>query len=143
MDFSCCSSTCNMPRQLFFCCPPVCPPQQGHLERRRIHRLLCTLPSSHPTLPSRIPLPLHYRRVSLITPLLLTCLYCPCTYCCVSRETLACRKARRERTPSSAPFLPPAFSHQLALGTCLIPANVSPAEVQKVPISLLTVEQNR
>lgn len=42
---------------------------------------------------------------------------------------------------NSAPFLCPVSSHQLALGTYLIPANLSPAEIQKVSIFLFTVEQ--
>lgn len=52
--------------------------------------------------------------------------------CYVSRETLACTMFSPRELSISVPFLPPVFSHQLALGTYLIQANVSPAEIQKV-----------
>lgn len=42
--------------------------------------------------------------------------------------------------PSSAPFLPPVCFHQLALGTSLIRANISPAETEKVSIFLFKLE---
>lgn len=76
------------------------------------------------------------------TFLFLTFLCFQYTYCYVSRETLVCTMFSPRELSISVPFLPPVFSHQLALGTYLIQANVSPAEIQKVSIFLFTVEQN-
>lgn len=126
-----------------FFCPLVCFPQQVDLERGLIHLLSCTLPSSHPALLPCVNLTLHYRIVSLITPFFFWPFSASSTLTVMCQEKplhVQCSLPEHFLTQLLSSLLP--FPHQLALGTCLIRANVSPAEIQKVSIFLFAVEQN-
>lgn len=138
-DFSFCSSICN---ELFRFAHLFDPPTGSYGEGFNSPALLHT--STFPPCPPLMHMSYSSLQKSIFnyTLLFLTFLYFQYTSCYAARESLACRKVLWERTPNPAPCLPPTFSHHLALGTRLIRANISPAESQKVPLFLLTVEQD-
>lgn len=141
LDFSCCSSTCHMPQQLFLATCLFLP--TGRFGEGVNSPAPIILPSSHLDFLSCTHLTLRYTTPPLITLFL----FWPFSasnslYCYVSRETLVSEKVLWEKRMNSAPFLSPVSSYQLALGTSVIWENVPLTEIRKVSVFLFTVEHN-
>lgn len=122
LDFSCCSSTCHMPQQLFLATCLFLP--TGGCGEGVNSPAPITLPSSHPAFLSCTHLTLHHTTPPLITLFFFWPFSTSTTlYCYVSRETLLSKKVLWEKRLNSAPCLsrlfPPACSwHKPHLRIC-------------------------